>query len=160
MSERPASPHGDQQNATAGATEPSAGALASTWATTPPPGERRPVPLSANRSAAERLLHEKIRKAERVKIHGPDPYEAHRGRPLREHLADFRRELEAKGDDPRHVGIVVSRMAALLDGCGFHLYGDLSASRVMEYTTPSCRGWTPRPRSWRGLRRAATPPWP
>src|SRR5262249_47949739 len=62
-----------------------------------------------------------------------DPYEGHRKRPLAEHLADFRRELEARGNDPRYVQLVFSRLTALVDGCGFKFFSDLSASRVMDW---------------------------
>ena len=51
-----------------------------------------------------------------------DPFEEHHRRPLAEHLADYRRELEARDNAPRYVALVVSRLAALLDGCGFRLH--------------------------------------
>jgi hypothetical protein len=61
-------------------------------------GGRRREKLCTNKAAAEQLLAKLILKAEQTKVHGPDPYEKHRGRPLAEHLADFLRHLEAKGD--------------------------------------------------------------
>jgi hypothetical protein len=61
-----------------------------------------------------------------------DPYADHRKRPLADHLADFRRELESLDKEPRYVRLVFSRLQALLNGCGFTLLADLSASRVMD----------------------------
>jgi excisionase family DNA binding protein len=118
------------------------------------PGEPKPVPLCSNKTASALLLADLIRKAENAKAGITVPCEKHRAVPLLcgdckskgrlangtacpcpngSHLSDYRRELEAKGDDPRHVRIVVSRLAALLDGCGFRLVADLSASAVNDY---------------------------
>src|SRR5207248_1245447 len=69
-----------------------------------------------------------------LRQHGmADPFEQQRNRPLADHLADYRREMEAKGDDPRHVAVVFSRLTALLNGCKFYFHSDLSASRVMDW---------------------------
>jgi integrase len=54
-------------------------------------------------------------------------------RPLSEHLADYRRDLEARGRAPRYVSVVVSRVQALLQGCGFELIPDFSASKVTAW---------------------------
>jgi integrase len=62
-----------------------------------------------------------------------DPFEAQRRRPLDEHVADYRRELEARDNVPRYVDDVVSRLTVLLDGCGFRFTTDLSASCVMNW---------------------------
>jgi integrase len=93
----------------------------------------QPVPLCTNKTAAELMLAELIRKAELGKVGATDPFEGHRKRPLAEHLADYRRELEARGNTPRYTDLVVSRLEDLLAGCGFVFTPDLSASRVMEW---------------------------
>lgn len=62
-----------------------------------------------------------------------DPYEQHQNRPLAKHLADYQSELSARGNAPRYVAVVVSRMSALLDGCGFQFITDMSASVAMEW---------------------------
>src|SRR5262245_12381739 len=53
------------------------------------PGRPLPVPLSANKAAAEMMLAELVKKAELAKAGVVDPFETHRKRPLAEHLADF-----------------------------------------------------------------------
>ena len=62
-----------------------------------------------------------------------DAYAEHIRRPLAEHLADYRRELEARDNEPRYVAQVISRLTALLDGCAFRFISELSASRVMDW---------------------------
>src|SRR5262249_14960558 len=74
------------------------------------PGDTRPVPLSANKVAAQHLLAALVNKAELAKAGISDPFEAHRQRPLAEHLDDFRRELLARDNDPRYVRLVFSRL--------------------------------------------------
>jgi excisionase family DNA binding protein len=92
------------------------------------PTGRRREKLTTNKAAAEQLQAKLILKAEQAKVHGPDPYEKHRGRPLAEHLADFLRHLEAKGGAPAYVGLVGSRLTELFTGCGWRTCADLSAS--------------------------------
>jgi integrase len=91
------------------------------------------VPLCTNKTAAELMLAELVKKAEMGQRGVADPFEEHHLRPLAEHLADYRRELEARGNAPRYVDLVNSRLRDLLDGCGFRLIPDLSASRVMDW---------------------------
>src|SRR5262245_435312 len=44
------------------------------------------VPLSANKTAAQQMLNELVRRAELGKVGIVDPFEQHRRRPLAEHL--------------------------------------------------------------------------
>src|SRR6516164_9828351 len=97
-----------------------------------PSGLRR-VPLCANKAAAEIMLGEMCRQAEMGKVGARDPFEQHNKRPLAEHVADYHRELEARGNEPRYVRLVASRLTALFDGCDFRFLPDLSASRVMDW---------------------------
>src|SRR5262249_13966665 len=84
-------------------------------------------------AAAELMLADLVRKAANARAGIKDPFEGHRNRPLAEHLADFHKELAARGNAPRYVELVFSWLRALLDGCGFRLTADLSASRVMDW---------------------------
>jgi integrase len=97
------------------------------------PGTARPVPLCENKSAAQMMLNELLRKAALATVGIGDPYEQHRKQSLLEHLADFEAALLAKGDTAKQAGQVASRVRRVLTGCGFVFMGDLSASRVMEY---------------------------
>jgi hypothetical protein len=93
----------------------------------------KPVPLSSNKTAAQQLLADLVKKAELGRAGIVDPFEEHTKRPLADHLADFRRELEARDNEPRYVKLVFSRLQTLLDGCRFKFMADLSASRVMDW---------------------------
>jgi integrase len=50
-----------------------------------------------------------------------------------EHLADYRRDLETRDNNPRYVEMVVSRLEALFKGCGFVFPPDLSAHRAADW---------------------------
>src|SRR5262245_41730454 len=97
------------------------------------PGSTKPVPLSTNKVAAQQLLAALVRKAELGRAGLNDPFEGHRQRPLLEHLADYRRELESRGNAPRYTDLVISRLEDLVEGCGFCFTSDLSASRIMDW---------------------------
>ncbi|HYT89387.1 MAG TPA: tyrosine-type recombinase/integrase [Gemmataceae bacterium] len=97
------------------------------------PGNQQPVPLSANKVAAQQILAELVRKAEVGRAGISDPFEDHRKRPLLEHLADFEADLKAKGNTPKQVRLKIGRIRRLLEGCRFVFLADLSASRVQQY---------------------------
>ena len=47
-----------------------------------------------------------------------DPFEAHRKRPLSEHVAQYRKQLEAKRNSVDHVARTIQRIESIIDGCG------------------------------------------
>src|SRR5262249_55558600 len=96
-------------------------------------GAPRPVPLCENKAAAQMMHNELRRKAGLATAGITDPNEAHRKRPLLEHLADFESAFLAKGDTSKQAGQVAARARRVLAGCGFVFTGDVSGSRVMEY---------------------------
>ena len=122
-------------------------------------GVDRCLPLAADKTAAQQMLAALVRKAELGKAGIVDPFEQHRRRPLAEHLADFLGELRGRGDDPRHVAIVASRLTALLETCGFVFLTDLSASRIVDYLAQLRRNRTASPlppgQEWFAPREAA-----
>src|SRR5262249_44555640 len=64
------------------------------------PATGKDVPLAKNKVAAQQLLAALVKKAEMGKAGISDLFEAHHQRPLKEHLADFKASLLAKGDEP------------------------------------------------------------
>ena len=60
-------------------------------------------------------------------------------RPLADHLdgpADapgWRQHLTAKGNTPGHVALSVARVKAIIDGCKFHFWSDVTASKVLAH---------------------------
>jgi hypothetical protein len=91
------------------------------------------VPLSTDKTAAGQMLAELVRKAELKKANISDPFEAHRKRPLMEHLADWQRCLLAKGGGARHARDTVARVRRISEGCHFVFISDISPSRVQEF---------------------------
>jgi integrase len=97
------------------------------------PGSAKAVPLSVNKVAAQQLLAELVKKAELRRAGILDPFEVHRSRPLADHLADYRRFLEAEGNCPEYVAKTYARMVAILDGCRLVFIADLTADKVAQY---------------------------
>jgi hypothetical protein len=96
-------------------------------------GVVRFVPLATDRTAAEQMLAELVRKAELARANIADPFEEHRRRALKEHLADFRRYLAAKGNTEEYAERTGNRVQALLDGCRFTFIADLSPSATVQW---------------------------
>ncbi len=96
-------------------------------------GIARREPLSADKTAAHQMLGELVRKAELGRRGILDPFKHHRKLPLMEHLTDFRRYLEAKGNTPKHAQQTCRRAEAVVAGCGFPFMEDLSPSAVIDW---------------------------
>jgi len=54
------------------------------------------------------------------------------GKPLSEHLADWKRALLAKGNTEGHAALSANRVRRIFDGCGFRFWSELSASKVLN----------------------------
>jgi integrase len=52
---------------------------------------------------------------------------------LKDHLADFRNSLIAKGDTKMHVQTLTSRARRIIDGCGFRKWSDMRADMIERY---------------------------
>jgi integrase len=97
------------------------------------PGSSKPIPLSANKVAAQQMLAALVNKAELGKVGITDPFESHRNRPLSEHLIDWENALRAGGASPKHVRQTVACARRIMEGCQFVLAADFSASRVQRF---------------------------
>jgi integrase len=97
------------------------------------PGNPRPVPLSANKVAAQQMLAALLKKHELGTAGISDPFELHRKRPLLEHLDDWQADLAASGATAKHVLQTVACARRVLNGCQFAFIADLSASVVQRF---------------------------
>ncbi|MCI0455834.1 MAG: helix-turn-helix domain-containing protein [Gemmataceae bacterium] len=98
-----------------------------------PDGKRKPVPLCPDLSKSKLILNKLLTDAA-MQQHGlGDPYAEHKRRPLADHLADFRAGLGAKGNTSDYVALVLGRLQALVEGCGWQTLNDLSASQADEW---------------------------
>src|SRR5262249_59061205 len=72
-------------------------------------GTPKKVPLCADKTASKQMLAKLVTDAKLTAVGMGDPFEEHRKRPLAEHLEDYRRHLEAKGNTGKHVRLTVHR---------------------------------------------------
>jgi len=86
-----------------------------------------------DKEATKQLAARLEKKAARQQEGMVDPFEEHRRRPVTEHLADFRRYLEAKGNTTKHARQTCTRAQTLASGCRFVRLSDLSASVMVEW---------------------------
>jgi integrase len=98
-----------------------------------PDGKFRPVKLCTDKTASKQMLAKLVTDARMEQLGMGDRYAEHRGRPLREHLADWETALRAGGATDKHVAQTVAAVRRILDGCRFALVADLSASRVQTF---------------------------
>ncbi len=96
-------------------------------------GAVRRVKGFADFKATEQLGNELQRKADRLKSGITDPAEEHIRRPLADHLRDYGATLESKGGTTEHVQKTLSRISALLNGCGFVYLRDVDAGKTAEW---------------------------
>ncbi len=55
------------------------------------------------------------------------------GKPLVEHLADWKAALAAKGNTPDYVELKTGRASAAFAACGFRLWGEIAASKLQAH---------------------------
>ena len=96
--------------------------------------DNRPV---TDEKAARALVNGMEIDAQRESVGVGDRYKRHREKPLSEHIADFRKHLEAKNDTAEYVETAVARVATVFRGCGFRGLPDLSASPVADWLKQS-----------------------
>jgi hypothetical protein len=89
-------------------------------------GAERRVPLAADKTAAQAMLNELVRKAERRIAGLEDPFETHRRTPLEDHLTVFRQYLEGKGNTPKHAWLTHNRAKAAMESCKFKFVTDVT----------------------------------
>src|SRR5262249_34667868 len=65
-------------------------------------GIERRVPLATDKAAAQAMLTELVKKAERRAAGLEDSYAEYRRQPLTKHVEDFRSFLEGKGNTKKH----------------------------------------------------------
>jgi integrase len=103
-----------------------------------PAGHIHRVPLATDKVAAAQKLADLVKRAERGQAGVSDPFEKHTGRLLADHLEEFRRHMESKGNTAAYVKETVAKVQAIIDGCGFRFIADVSASSVTEWLA-ACR---------------------
>ena len=96
-------------------------------------GVYRDVPGFIDKEATRHLAAQLERRAAREAV-GLEPRSGvHPERKLSDHVEDFQRYLETKGNTEKHVRLKIARIQAVLEGCGFSCVRDITASRVTNW---------------------------
>src|SRR5438874_7019021 len=90
-----------------------------------PDGNRHKVKGYRDKKATETKAAELERRGIRLDAGIVEPTDEHAKRPLAEHAEDFRRYLQAKGNTSLYVQLMLFRLNAVLDGCGFVRMADV-----------------------------------
>lgn len=113
-------------------------------------GILRPVALSPNKTVAAQMLRDIQDKVERSKVGWVDPYEAHKLRPLLDHLTDFEQELRTqvrrgrrRPPTPKQVALKVGRIRRIITECGFATLTDIALEPVQEFLSRLSSGSAP-----------------
>ena len=96
-------------------------------------GREKRVPLATDRAAAQAMLAEYVRLAEREKVGIIEPTDKHRKTPFSKHEADYQRHLEAKANAKRYIEIAICRVKAIVAGCKFRSIADISPSKLANW---------------------------
>lgn len=96
-------------------------------------GIERRVPLAIDKTAAQTMLNELVRKTERRAAGLIDRFDEHRQRPIEAHLEEFRKHLQARRVGEAQVKLVVYRAERIIEACRVRILTDLSASRVQKF---------------------------
>ncbi len=96
-------------------------------------GINQTVPLATDRTAADQMLAELVKKAAQRAAGLTDKFDDHRQKPLADHLEDFRAYLEGMNRSEKHVSKVFSSTSRMLKECGFFKIPDLSKDRLDIY---------------------------
>lgn len=98
-------------------------------------GKLKREPLATDKSAAQAMLNEIVRRVERERAGLVDPTEEERKRPISEHVDDYRRYLENKGVTGKQVNESTSKIWKVIAGCKCRTIADISAASAMDFLT-------------------------
>ena len=110
-------------------------------------GHWKRVKLCTGKTASQQMLAKLATDAKMATLGMVDAFEEHRKKALAEHLEDYRRGLEAKGNVAGHVQHTHSRVKAVLDGCRFVLVADLAPAACWNGLPNNGRPACPFPRA-------------
>ncbi len=91
------------------------------------------VPLCTDKSAAQSLLNELVRKAERRKAGLTTKEDDHALTRLTDHLKAYRQYLLDKGDTEAHAAQIHRRIERLFTGCDFHRIPHIDAGKILNW---------------------------
>jgi integrase len=103
------------------------------------------IPLCTDKTAAQSMLNDEIRKAERRSSGLTDPHERHLNASILSHTSDYRRHLESKGDSPSYINQTVKDINRICKDCDFRKLADIQANNVSSWLHAlTTKGRSPR----------------
>jgi integrase/recombinase XerD len=96
-------------------------------------GRDRRVPLSVDKQAAQAMLNELVNKTEREKAGLVDPVDEEMKRPIKDHLADFRRHKESKNNTPKYIRETMDMIQRTVDALKWRRAVDITAHDVEKF---------------------------
>jgi integrase/recombinase XerD len=96
-------------------------------------GTEKRVPLAKDKSAAQSMLNELVKKVELEKAGRLDPFEAHAKRPLTEHVDEFEQYLVDKGVTDKQVYTARSQVEKIIRRFRWSTVSDISANDVQGF---------------------------
>jgi len=96
-------------------------------------GRLRRHPLATDKAAAQAMLNELVRNVEREKAGLLDPTTEQRQRPLKDHLAEFKRYLENRGVTPKQLKESTRQVEKMIAGCKWKLIGQITADSALHF---------------------------
>lgn len=96
-------------------------------------GVVRRAPMSPNKDAARLMLSDLLKRVENEKSGVIDRTAAQRKRPLSAHLDDWRGSLAASGRGEEYLALKLSRVRAVVEGCGWTFTPEMTADRLESF---------------------------
>ena len=96
-------------------------------------GIERRVPLAIDKTSAQAMLNEFVKKKERRASGVVDRFDEERKRPIPHHMEEFEKHLRAKRVSDGQVRLVTYRAKQIIDSCKSKVASDLTASRVQSF---------------------------
>ena len=97
-------------------------------------------PLSANKTAAQQMLADLVKRAELGRSGIVDPFEEHASKALTQHVDDFEQYLKSKGNGVEHVRTTSDRVRAAVAGCGWKRIADIRPSSLATWLAERRKG--------------------
>jgi integrase len=91
------------------------------------------VPLATDKVAAQQMLADLVKKAERRQAGVTDPFEQHVWRPLGEHVDDYESSIVANERTERYAGEVAQKLRAMVEGCEFQFISDINPDKLSRW---------------------------
>ncbi len=103
------------------------------------------VPLSTDKSAAQSLLNDLLKRVERRRAGLEDSVTDASRVSIDEHLSEFAKSLKAKGNSAKHLSVTESRVRTVFSECKAQRVAELTAGKVESYLVESLAlGMSPR----------------